>query len=185
MPSNFPNNLDTFTNPTSTSSTSSPSHAGQHTKLNDAVTAIQQKVGVNGSTDANSLDYKVSALEDQISNIGDLTTATDTLLGLEGNNNLTVSGIEMKTTIDSFDKAVYRTVRYVIQISKGSEHRAFQLDLIQDDSDLHIQEVEVSSNTENLLATISFEENNGIIDLCVTPVSTEVTARYYRTALQK
>lgn len=185
MATSFPGSKDQLINPNNTSSLSSPSHSEQHINANDAIEALQTKVGIDGSSDINSLDYKISTLESQVSNIGDLTTATDTLLGLEGNNNLIITGIEMKTTVDSFDPAVYRTIRYVIQISRGLEHRAFQLDLIQDDTDIHAQEVEVSSNTENLLATVTLEENNGIIDLCVTPVSTEVTARYYRTALKK
>ena len=184
MATNYPVSLDALNNPNGTDSLSNPSHSQQHSNANDAIEALQTKVGITGSTDANSLDYKVSTLESQVSNIGDLTTATETILGLEGNNNLEVTGIEMKTTVDSFDSTVYRTVRYVIQISRGNLFRTFQFDVLQDGIDYHVQEVEVTSNTEESLATITLEENNGIISLCVTPVSTEVTARYYRTALK-
>ena len=41
MATNFPGSADSFTNPTSGSSLSSPSHADQHTNVNDAVEAIE------------------------------------------------------------------------------------------------------------------------------------------------
>jgi hypothetical protein len=60
MATNFPTSLDTLTNPTSSDSLSSPSHASQHANVNDAVEALQAKVGVNGSAVTTSLDYKVA-----------------------------------------------------------------------------------------------------------------------------
>ena len=62
MATNFPTSLDTFTNPTSSDTLASPDHAGQHSDANDAIEALQAKVGTNGSTDASSLDYKVAQL---------------------------------------------------------------------------------------------------------------------------
>lgn len=60
MASNYPTSLDNFTNPTGTSSLTSPDHAGQHSDLNDAVEQLQAKVGVNGSAVTTSLDYQVA-----------------------------------------------------------------------------------------------------------------------------
>jgi microcystin-dependent protein len=57
---NFPTSLDSLTNPTSTDSLTSPSHAGQHADANDAIEALQAKVGVNSSAVTTSLDYKVA-----------------------------------------------------------------------------------------------------------------------------
>lgn len=184
MATSFPNSKDQLINPSNTSSLSSPSHSEQHINANDAIEALQTKVGINNSSDVNSLDYKVSTLEDQVSNIGDLTTTTETILGLEGNNNLEVTGIENKTTVDSFDPSIYRTVKYSLQISKGSEYYVSEITILQSGTDTNISESNIVSNTNDSLATVTFEENNGIIDLCVTPVSTAVTARYYRVALK-
>ena len=50
MATNFPTSLDTFVNPTSSSAMNSPSHAGQHTDINDAVEAIQTKLGTGDHT---------------------------------------------------------------------------------------------------------------------------------------
>lgn len=175
MATNFPNSLDTLNNPSSTDQLTG--HAQQHTNANDAIEALQTKVGIDGSADAGSLDYRIAQLESGGGQLG-------VELGLAGNNDITISGIENKTTIDTFSKTVYRTVRYVIQFSKGSEHVSESLDLVQDGTDFHIQETEISSNTENVLATTLLEENSGIISLSVTPISGSITVRYYRTALK-
>ena len=62
MSTNFPTtSLDSFTNPGPTDAmNASPAldHDVQHSNINDAVTALETKVGVTGSADATSLDYK-------------------------------------------------------------------------------------------------------------------------------
>lgn len=60
MATNFPTSLDTFTNPTATDTLDSPPHDQQHANINDAVEALEAKVGINSSADTNSLDYKVN-----------------------------------------------------------------------------------------------------------------------------
>ena len=60
MATGFPTSLDALTNPLSTDALTSPSHADQHANVNDAVEALQTKVGVTASAVVTSLDYKVS-----------------------------------------------------------------------------------------------------------------------------
>ena len=60
MATNFPTSLDTFTNPTATDTLDSPPHDQQHANINDAVEALEAKVGINSSADTNSLDYNVN-----------------------------------------------------------------------------------------------------------------------------
>lgn len=50
MATNFPTSLDTFTNPNSGNTLDSPSHSIQHSDINDAVEAIEAKLGVGSST---------------------------------------------------------------------------------------------------------------------------------------
>ena len=59
MATNFPATLDTLTNPSGSNTMSSPSHASQHGNANDAIEAIQAKIGVDNSAVATTLDYKV------------------------------------------------------------------------------------------------------------------------------
>ena len=60
MATSFPSGLDALTNPTSSDGLNSPDHAGQHANVNDAVEALQAKVGVTASAVVSSLDYKVN-----------------------------------------------------------------------------------------------------------------------------
>lgn len=62
MATNFPSGLDSLTNPTSGSALNSPSHADQHADANDAIEALEAKVGVDGSAVTTSLDWKVANL---------------------------------------------------------------------------------------------------------------------------
>jgi hypothetical protein len=71
MPTSFPASLDALANPTAIDPLNSPSvpHAAQHANANDAIEALQNKVGIDNSSDVNSLDYKVRVLPEQ-SDIG-------------------------------------------------------------------------------------------------------------------
>ena len=59
MATNFPTSLDALTNPTSGQALNFPSHSVQHANSNDAIEALQAKVGVNSSAVTTSLDYKM------------------------------------------------------------------------------------------------------------------------------
>ena len=61
---NFPATIDSFQNPgaATTMDAAGFEHDAQHANTNDAIAALQAKVGANGSTDTNSLDYKVSQM---------------------------------------------------------------------------------------------------------------------------
>lgn len=78
MATNFPTGLDSLVNPTSTDSMETVSHSSQHTNANDAIEALQLKIGINGSEDTNSFDYKIAQL---FSSIGDINSALDTING--------------------------------------------------------------------------------------------------------
>jgi hypothetical protein len=174
MATNFPTSLDSLSNPAS--SDQLIGHAQQHTNANDAIEALQSKVGIDGSVDTDSLEYRLS----QVEGGGQIGVE----LGLAGNNDLTISGIENKTSIDTFSKSVYSTIRYTLQIKKNNLFVSDQLDIVNDGTDLHVNRYEISSNTNNSLYTLQLEENAGIISLSVTPTSGSITARYYRTALK-
>lgn len=62
MATNFPTSLDALNNPTSSNTLASPDHAGQHADANDAIEALQAKVGINGSSVPTSIDYLLSIL---------------------------------------------------------------------------------------------------------------------------
>lgn len=183
MATNFPTQIDELTNPNSTDSLSAPSHSEQHTNTNDAIEAMQAKIGIDGSTDPNSLDYKVSDLETQIGNL-EGNNAIE-VLGIEGNNDLEVFGIENPTTIDSFASTTWRTIKYALQVTKGINVYTSNLTVLQESGSIYVTESDVISTTDTELFQYHFEENSGIISLIVTPISGEIAVRFYRTAIKK
>lgn len=58
----YPTTLDSFINPAATDQVSVVSHSGQHTNANNAIAAIEAKVGINGSAVTTSHDYKLSLI---------------------------------------------------------------------------------------------------------------------------
>ena len=107
MATNFPSSLDAFTNPTSTSSMSGAlSHAGQHSDVNDAVEALQAKVGADSSAVSSSHDYKIAQLEAGATGGKILqvvsTTKTDTFSASVNNGgNVAVTGLTATITPSS------------------------------------------------------------------------------------
>jgi hypothetical protein len=57
MAINFPTSLDTLTNPTGTDKVSVVDHASQHSDVNDAVEALETKLGIDNSAVVTSIDY--------------------------------------------------------------------------------------------------------------------------------
>jgi hypothetical protein len=59
---NFPTSIPSITNPSGTDNLNSPAHATIHANVNDEVTAVATKVGVNSSAVTTSHDYKLSSI---------------------------------------------------------------------------------------------------------------------------
>lgn len=82
MATNFPTSLDSFVDPTPTSSEATISHSGQHSNANDAIAALEAKVGANGSAVTTTTDYKLStipAADKAVSKTGTETLTNKTL----------------------------------------------------------------------------------------------------------
>jgi hypothetical protein len=59
----FPTSIDVLANPHSAAPLHTPGHAQQHIDANDAIEALEAKVGQNNSTVVTSHDYKIAQLE--------------------------------------------------------------------------------------------------------------------------
>ena len=79
MAINFPTSLDNFTNPSSGNTLDSPSHSLQHSDINDAVEAMQRKVGVGTAVAGSATSGQVLTA----STGGTTTWTTPTVPGLE------------------------------------------------------------------------------------------------------
>jgi hypothetical protein len=77
MATDYPTSIDSLTNPTSTDTMAAVSHSGQHTNANDAIEALQAKVGADSSAVTTSHDYKLSGVSG--SDVAASVTGTETL----------------------------------------------------------------------------------------------------------
>lgn len=78
---NFPTSIDAPTNPNATDLVTSPAHHTQHGFANDAIVALETKIGVNGSAVTTTHDYKLSNVtgtDKAVSDTG-LSSAVSTL----------------------------------------------------------------------------------------------------------
>ena len=107
MAINYPTSLDNFTNPTSSDAMNSVSvpHATQHSDLNDAVEALEAKVGVNGSAVATSLEYRVNVLEN--------AEIPDTIIDAKGD-------LIVGTADDTAGRLAVGTNGYVLSANSGT-----------------------------------------------------------------
>ena len=153
MAVNFPDSIDTLTNPSSTDTLDSPSHSGQHSDINDAVEALETKVGVDSSAVASSLDYKVNTARtgsdtnlvtgtkgtsgdlSQWNGDGDLvdgpTPPSGTIVGISDTQTLTnktlSTGSDIDTNVDVIEvlKKVYPVGAIYISITSTSPNTVF------------------------------------------------------------
>lgn len=91
MATNFPENLDSLINPQPTDSVAVVSHSAQHTNANDAIEALQAKVGVNNSAVTTSLDYRVKNLETAALDAEGIQDIAAALITNGSHTNITVS----------------------------------------------------------------------------------------------
>lgn len=116
----------------------------------------------------------------------DTTSFRADSLGADGNNSITINGIESPTVFDTIDTSVFRTVKYLIQLSNNasSSFRSTEINIVFDGTNQNITEYGSVKNTNSDVAIISASLNSGIISMTVTPVLSPTTIRYYRTGLK-
>ena len=116
----------------------------------------------------------------------DTTSYRSEALGGDGNNSTTINGIENPTVFDTIDTSTWRTIKYVIQMSKVAEgyFKSTELNLVFDGTNINITEYGTVSNYGSEIGVISASLNSGIISMTVTPSITPITVRYYRTGLK-
>ena len=109
MAINYPTSLDNFTNPQPSDTLDSVAapHATQHSDLNDAVEALQAKVGADSSAVTTSHDYKISQIE------SDISTAQSDITALE--NAAPQSGSIIQTQWTTLSVSNFQTTASTIQ----------------------------------------------------------------------
>ena len=78
MAINYPNSLDNFTNPTSSSPINSPSHSEQHANANDAIEAIEGELGTNPKGAKATVKARLDDVDTAIATKAPITSPTFT-----------------------------------------------------------------------------------------------------------
>lgn len=116
----------------------------------------------------------------------DTTSYRADSLGGDGNNSVTINGIETATVFDTIDTTTWRTIKYMIQLSHAgsSSYRSTEINIVFDGTNQNITEFASVANTGSDVGTISASLNSGTISMTVTPTLSPITVRFYRTGLK-
>jgi len=193
MATNFPTSLDVLTNPQGTDSVAAVPHAAQHANANDAIEALEAKVGANNSAVTTSLDYRIRTLEsasvdtEAIQDIvgGMVTGNTETNIVVDYNDTtgkLNFStGADVVTTTSLNNTLTHPTTGYIPVSDAGNPDGIATLgpDGFVPASQLNIDEkiqdtaalMFTSATHSNI--TVAYDDNTGKLSLTGIPLTQE------------
>jgi hypothetical protein len=120
---NFPTSLDNFTNPISTDNLNNPSHFLQHADANDAIEAVEAKIGIGTATAASATSGQVLMARtggtSVWANVGTVTN------GLVSGGTVTGAFISGGTASNPMFVAPEETVNIVATASSGTVNTDF------------------------------------------------------------
>jgi hypothetical protein len=152
-------------------------------------TAGLESVFLNGSKQISTTDYTTpnTAAIVFTSNViaGDvvqIVAQIPALNVLEGVSNSQTTSTTANTIVDSFAKAVYRSAKYYIQITSGSDYHITEALLLHDGSEVYVTEYgTVFSNTS--LGNVSANINSSNVNLLVAPINSSSVIKTKRITL--
>jgi hypothetical protein len=130
----YPTTIDNFTNPASGDPLNSPSHSTQHTDLNNAVEALEAKVGADSSAVTSSHDYKLSDVSTgnkAESSANKETSALDTSTTKYPCNNVVKEAVDAKMSnpMSATGDIIYGGASGVAtRLAKGDDGQILELD---------------------------------------------------------
>jgi hypothetical protein len=117
----------------------------------------------------------------------DTSAAQATDLGSAGNNEVTINGIENTTVFDNFLTTEWRSVKYVVSLSKtgGNKYYTTELTIVPDSTNVNVSEYG-TVDTDGNIGTVSVSMAGTTVSLSIVPVGgqTPITLRYMRTGLK-
>lgn len=119
--------------------------------------------------------------------IQDLTGQTFDRIDFDSNasnsSNVVASSVSGAQAIDSFQASQFRSAKYLVQITYGSDYHTTEILLIHTGSAVHMTEyASIYDNVE--LATFDADIASGYVRLLATPTNVGSSIRVYRTALR-
>ena len=120
---------------------------------------------------------------------GSIATGAITLDSGTGELNTSTQAITLNTitTVDSFDKTVYRTAKYLVQVSQGSKYTTSEVLLAHDGTTSYLSEyavIELGGTVIPLTVSTSISGSNVLLRVTITDAATtSATVKVARTLI--
>lgn len=152
-------------------------------------TAGLESVYLNGSKQVLTTDYLTSnagaiTFTSNVfaDDVVEIVSVTPQLSVLIVDSNTRTTNTTSNTTVDSFSAATYRSAKYYVQITSGTDYHVTEVLLIHDGTEVYITEYgTVYSNTS--LGNVSANINTGYVELLVAPSNSASTVKTRRLAI--
>ena len=153
-------------------------------------TAGLESVYLNGSKQVLTTDYLASnsgaiTFTSNVfaADVVEIVSVTPQLSVLVADSNTRTTNTTSNTTVDSFSAANYRSAKYYVQITSGTDYHVTEVLLIHDGTEVYITEYgTVYSNTS--LGNVSANINTGYVELLVAPSNSTSTVKTRRLAIE-
>lgn len=156
---------------------------------------IKLKIGSDFSATADTITFVANLVSGDFVEVqsyskltlNNLTGQTFDTVEFESNasnsSNVVSSTSAGSNVIDAFLKADFRSAKYLVQVTSGTDYHTAELLVIHNGTDVHMtQYASVYDNVE--LATFDADIASGYVRLLATPTNTGSSIRVYRTALR-
>ena len=148
---------------------------------------LSQPVHITNTTPSTSTSTGALIVDGGVGIQGELHTSS---LVVNGTYDVVGTSVTLATTtsnqvIYTLDASVYRSVKFMVQISRGSDFQVQEILLLHDATDTYLtQYAQLLSGNDLVLATYDADLNSGNIRLLVTPTYTNTTFKIYGTAVR-
>lgn len=95
---------------------------------------------------------------------------------------LTTTTNNTNQVIDSFNTSLYRTAKYIVQVTSGTSHQSVEIMLIHNGTNVFLSEYG-KILTDSNLATFDADINNGYVRLLINPINTNNFIKIIRTII--
>jgi len=142
----------------------------------DGANTISLSIGQDVATSASVTFANVASGAITLdSGTGELNTSTQSV------------GVNTVTTVDSFNKTVYRTAKYLVQVTQGSKYTSSEVLLAHDGTDSYLSEyavIELGATRIPLTVSTAISSNDVLLRVTITDAaSTNATVKVARTLI--
>jgi len=148
---------------------------------------LSQPVHITNTTPSTSTSTGALIVDGGVGIQGTLHTSS---LVINGTYDVIAIDVTLSTTsagqvINILDASIYRSVKYMVQITHGTDYQVQEIMLLHDNLDTYLtQYAQLLSGNDLILATYDADLNGGNMRLLVSPTYTNTTFKIYGTAVR-